>query len=250
MTKYGFKGPEVPFVRGSALLGLEETKDKATDVGRKSIETLIKTIDEKLPIPPREADKPFLMAVEDIFVVGGRGTVVTGKVEQGGIKVGEDVALVGKHTVPKSSVAGIEMFRKQMDTAVAGDNVGLLLRGVPRESVGRGDIICKPGTLNVHRKFKAKVYVLEANEGGRKKGFGSNYQPQFFFRTANITGHIDMGKDKIAMPGDNVEMDIDLLTPAAMKEGMRFAVREGAQTVGAGVVVKVVEEPKATGAKA
>lgn len=163
MTKYGFDGEKIPFVRGSALTALEESADKASDIGRKSVEKLIQVIDEELPLPPRNADKPFLMAVEDIFVVGGRGTVVTGKIEQGGVKVGDEVALVGKHTVPKSSVAGIEMFRRQLDNAVAGDNIGLLLRGVPRESVARGDIICKPGTLNVYKKFNAKVYQFSAN---------------------------------------------------------------------------------------
>jgi len=238
LTAYGFKGDKVPIVKGSAKLALEEPKDKPTDVGRNAIGKLIDELD-KLPLPARPLDKPFLMPIEDIFSISGRGTVITGRIEQGVLKVGDEISIVGQKSYPKISVTGIEMFRKLLDQAQAGDNVGALLRGIKREEIARGDVACKAGTLTAYNKFRAKVYVLTTEEGGRKTPFGSTYKPTFFIRTASITGTVIMEKDKMAMPGDSVEMDVELMAPAPMHEGMRFAIREGQLTVGAGVISKL-----------
>jgi len=239
LTSYGYKGQEVPIIKGSAKLALEETPDKASDLGRKALEQLLKALDEYVPTPVRPLDKPFLMPIEDVFSISGRGTVITGRIEQGVLKVGDEIAIVGAKPLGKLPVTGIEMFRKQLDVAQAGDNVGALLRGVKREDIMRGQVACKPGTVTAHSKFRAKVYVLTTDEGGRKTPFTTNYKPQFFIRTASITGTVTVDKDKMVMPGDSVEMDVELLAPVAMHEGMRFAIREGQLTVGAGVISKI-----------
>eukprot|EP01115_Flamella_aegyptia_P007269 TRINITY_DN3015_c0_g1_i1.p1 TRINITY_DN3015_c0_g1~~TRINITY_DN3015_c0_g1_i1.p1 ORF type:complete len:463 (-),score=159.51 TRINITY_DN3015_c0_g1_i1:33-1391(-) len=238
LTSYGFKGDKVPIVKGSAKLALEETPDKATDIGRKALLKLVQALDD-VPAPARALDKPFLMAIEDVFSISGRGTVITGRIEQGTLKVGDDISIVGSKPIPKISVTGIEMFRKQLDQAQAGDNIGALLRGVKREDLTRGQVAAKPGSLTAYNKFRAKVYILTTEEGGRKTPFATNYKPQFFIRTANITGTVTLEKDKMAMPGDTIEMDIELISPVAMQEGMRFALREGQLTVGAGVISKI-----------
>jgi elongation factor Tu len=238
-SKYGFDGKELPIVKGAAKLALEESLDKATDIGRKSIGKLLDALDAT-PSPSRAIDKPFLMPIEDVFSISGRGTVATGKIEQGVIKVGEEISIVGPKTIPKSLITGIEMFRKSMDSAQAGDNVGILLRGLKRDDITRGEVACKAGTVNCYKKFRAKVYLLSTEEGGRKKPFATNYRPQFYIRTANVTGTIILEKDKMAMPGDNMEMEIELIYPTPVNEGMRFAIREGSVTVGAGVVSKIL----------
>jgi len=240
LTKHGYKGDEAFVIRGSASTALEETNSTATEVGRKAIERLVKALDDT-PMPPRALDKPFLLPIEDVFAITGRGTVVTGRIEQGQVKVGDEVEVVGGKAVPKTSVTGIEMFKKMMDTAQAGDNVGILLRGYKKEDVDRGCIACKPGSLKTFTKFKAKVYCLAPEEGGRKKPFSTNYKPQFFLRTANVTGTVTLDSpDKMVMPGDNTEMDVELITPTPLHEGQRFAIREGQVTVGAGVVSKII----------
>lgn len=243
LTAYGFKGDTAPVIRGSAKLALEETLDKATDVGRKSIDRLMEALDTKIELPPRSYDKPFLFPIEDVFSIPGRGTVITGCIEQGTIKLNEEISIVGPNPIPKTQVTGIEMFRKQLDTAGAGDNVGLLLRGVKREDVGRGEIACKPGSIVPHKKFRAKVYALTGDEGGRSKPFTSNYKPQFFIRTANVTGTVTVEPaDRMVMPGDSVEMDVDLQQPAAIHNGMNVIIREGQITVGRGVITKIYED--------
>jgi len=242
MSTYGFKGDQVKVVKGSAKNALEEDLANPTDLGIKSIERLIDALDNHLPLPPRLFDKPFLMPVEDVLSISGRGTVVTGRVEQGTIKVGDEISIVGGKPIAKIPITGIEMFRRQMDVALAGDNVGLLLRGVKREDVVRGGICCKPGTVNAFKKFKAKVYVLNTDEGGRTKPFTSNYKPQFFIRTANVTGTITVDPvDKLVMPGDSLEIDVDLQIPAVIENGMRVTIREGQITVGTGVISKIIE---------
>jgi len=240
MTQYGFSGDKVQVVKGAAKLALEESPEKASEIGRKSIERLLEVIDTHLPLPVRAIDKPFLMPIEEVFHITGRGTVATGRIESGSVKIGDELIVVGGKPVPKTSVTGIEMFQKMMDSAQAGDNVGILLRGLKREDVQRGGVIAKPGTLTAFKKFKAKVYLLNSDEGGRKKPFVNNYKPQFFLRTANITGTIILPKEKIAMPGDNLEIEVELISPTPINEGMRFAIREGQLTVGAGVVSKVI----------
>jgi len=240
LKKYSYDPSKVHFVRGSALLALKETPEAETELGRKSVMRLLNTIDTKVPDPARPLDKPFLMAIEGIFSMTGRGTVVTGRIEQGQIKVGDEVAIIGPKPFPKIVVTGLEMFKKSMDSARAGDNVGCLLRNLKKEDLRRGEVLCKPGTVTPHKKFMCKVYVLTGEEGGRTKPFGTNYAPQFFLRTANITGTVTLPKDKLAMPGDNVEMEVELIHPCAMHEGMRFAVREGTSTVAAGVISKIL----------
>jgi len=241
MTKYGYDGDNAPVVRGSAKLAVDEEPQKATENGRESIWRLLQALDEKIPVPERAIDKPLLMPVEDIFSIAGRGTVVTGRIEQGTMKIGDDVAVVGPKPISKVAITGIEMFKKQMDKAIAGDNVGALLRGLKRDDVMRGEIVCKPGTVTAYKKFTAKIYCLTTAEGGRKKPFGTNYQPQFFLRTANITGTVIMPKEKMAMPGDSLEIEVHLIYPLAMVEGMRFTMREGQLTVGSGVIIKILE---------
>lgn len=242
MTQYGFKGDTVQVIKGSAKNALEETPDKATEIGRKSIDRLLDALDNHLPLPSRALDKPFLLPIEDVFSIPGRGTVVTGRIEQGTIKLGEEISIVGPKPIPKIAITGLEMFRRQMDFAQAGDNVGLLLRGVKREDVERGGIACKVGSITPYKKFKAKVYVLTAEEGGRTKPFTTNYKPQFFIRTANVTGTITVEPaDKMVMPGDNIEMEVELQQPAAIHNGMRVTFREGQITVGTGVISNIIE---------
>jgi elongation factor Tu len=241
LTAYGFKGDQIPIIKGAAKLALDEPVDKGTDIGRGAILKLLQALDS-VPSPSRPLDKPFLMPVEDVFAISGRGTVVTGRIEQGTLKVGDELSIVGgTKPIAKLPVIGIEMFRKSLDTAQAGDNVGALLRGVKREDIERGQIACKPGSVNAHTKFKAKVYVLTTEEGGRKTPFATNYRPQFFIRTANVTGTVTLEANKMAMPGDSIEMEVELLSPVAVQEGMRFAIREGQLTVGAGVVSKILK---------
>jgi len=240
-TGYGFDGAKMPVVKGAALLALNETPQAPTRWGREALGNLINTLDNVIPSPVRDFDKPFMMPIEDVFAIAGRGTVITGRIETGTIKLGQEVSIVGPKPIPKIGITGIEMFKKQMEKAQAGDNVGALLRGIKREDVSRGMIACQPGTVQCFTKFAAKIYCLEADEGGRKKPFGSKYRPQFFLRTANVTGQIILkGNAKMAMPGDNVEIDVELIAPTPMNEGQRFAMREGSVTVAAGVITKIV----------
>jgi elongation factor Tu len=239
LSKYDFPGDEVPVIRGSALGALNDDPKWFA-----SVEELLKAMDEYIPTPPRETDKPFLMAIEDVFSITGRGTVVTGRVERGTLKVGDEVEIVGlSEEKKKTVVTGIEMFRKQLDEAIAGDNIGVLLRGITKDEVERGQVLAKPGTITPHKKFKAQVYVLSKEEGGRHTPFFLGYRPQFYIRTADITGTIvglPEGQEMV-MPGDNVELTVELMVPVAMEEQMRFAIREGGKTVGAGVVTKIIE---------
>jgi elongation factor Tu len=239
LSKYDFPGDEVPVIRGSALGALNDDPKWFA-----SVEELLKAMDEYIPTPPRETDKPFLMAVEDVFTITGRGTVVTGRVERGTLKVGDEVEIVGlSEEKKKTVVTGIEMFRKQLDEAIAGDNIGVLLRGITKDEVERGQVLAKPGTITPHKKFKAQVYVLSKEEGGRHTPFFLGYRPQFYIRTADITGTViglPEGQEMV-MPGDNVELTVELMVPVAMEEQMRFAIREGGRTVGAGVVTKILE---------
>ena len=250
LTKYQFPGEKTPIVRGSALKALEALEGaggKGIPRGQNEwvdkIWELIDAVDSYIPTPAREVDKPFLMAVEDIFTITGRGTVATGRVERGKVKVGEEVEIVGLRPESKRTVVtGIEMFRKTLDEAVAGDNVGVLLRGVEKDEIERGMVLAKPGSIRPHTKFKAEVYVLTKEEGGRHTPFFTGYRPQFYFRTTDVTGDIKLPDGmEMVMPGDNVNMDVALITPVALEEGLRFAIREGGRTVGAGVVTKVTE---------
>jgi elongation factor Tu len=239
LSSYQFPGDTIPIIKGSALAALE---DKNPEIGEKAILELMKAVDEFIPLPPRPLDKPFLMPVEDVFSISGRGTVVTGRVEQGIIKVGEEIEIVGIRPTTKTTCTGVEMFRKLLDEGQAGDNVGVLLRGTKREEVERGQVLCKPGTIKPHTKFKAEAYVLTKEEGGRHTPFFTNYRPQFYFRTTDVTGMVKLpAGTEMVMPGDNIEMEIELIAPIAMDEGLRFAIREGGRTVGAGVVAKIIE---------
>ena len=240
LSEYDFPGDEVPVVRGSALEALSSDEDGES---WKCIWELLEAVDSYIPLPARDVDRPFLMPVEDVFSITGRGTVGTGRVERGVIKLGDEVEVVGlRDEVRKTVVTGIEMFRKVMDEAQAGDNVGLLLRGVEKDELDRGMVIAKPGSITPHRKFKAEVYVLTKEEGGRHTPFFSGYRPQFYFRTTDVTGEIRLPEGvEMVMPGDNVNMDVELIYPIALEEGLRFAIREGGNTVGAGVVTKIVE---------
>ena len=239
LSEYEFPGDDIPVIKGSALKALEDPKSEWGD----KIMELMDAVDSYIPEPARETDKPFLMPVEDIFTITGRGTVATGRVERGVLHVSDEVEIVGiNEETQKSVITGIEMFRKQLDEAMAGDNVGLLLRGINREQIERGQVICKPGSVKCHKKFTAQVYVLTKDEGGRHTPFFTNYRPQFYFRTTDVTG-ICMLPDgvEMVMPGDNTEMEVDLIHPIAMEEGLRFAIREGGRTVGSGRVVKILE---------
>jgi len=239
LSEYEFPGDDIPVIKGSALKALEEPKCEWGD----KIMELMDAVDSYIPEPARETDKPFLMPVEDIFTITGRGTVATGRVERGVLHVSDEVEIVGiNEETQKSVITGIEMFRKQLDEAMAGDNVGLLLRGINRDQIERGQVICKPGSVKCHKKFTAQVYVLTKDEGGRHTPFFTNYRPQFYFRTTDVTG-ICMLPDgvEMVMPGDNTEMEVDLIHPIAMEEGLRFAIREGGRTVGSGRVVKILE---------
>ena len=243
LTEYGFPGDKAPIIRGSALKALES---KSTDINApeyKSILELMDAVDNYIPTPDRKSDLPFLMPVEDVMTISGRGTVATGRVERGMAKIGDEVEIVGLSPEKKKSVVtGLEMFRKTLDFAEAGDNIGMLLRGIQREEIERGQVVAKPGTVHPHTKFEGKVYVLTKDEGGRHTPFFNNYRPQFYFRTTDVTGTITLPKGtEMCMPGDNVEMTVELITPIAMENGLRFAIREGGHTVGSGVVTKIIE---------
>ena len=239
LSKYEFPGDAIPIVKGSAKLALEGDKG---ELGEQSIFKLAEALDSYIPTPERAIDQPFLMPIEDVFSISGRGTVVTGRVERGVVKVGEEIEIVGIRPTVKTTCTGVEMFRKLLDQGQAGDNVGVLLRGTKREEVERGQVLAKPGTITPHTKFKAEVYVLSKEEGGRHTPFFNGYRPQFYFRTTDVTGSIQLpAGTEMVMPGDNITMDVALIAPIAMEEGLRFAVREGGRTVGAGVVAKIVE---------
>ena len=238
LTKYQFPGDKTPIIRGSALKALE---GENSEYGTQSIQKLLDACDSFIPEPKREIDKPFLMPVEDVFTITGRGTVTTGRVERGMVKVGEEVEIVGFKPTVKTVVTGVEMFRKLLDEGRAGDNIGALLRGVKREDVERGQVLCKPGSINPHKKFKAEIYVLKKEEGGRHTPFFQGYRPQFYFRTTDVTGVMTLPQGvEMVMPGDNINLDVELITPIACEEGLRFAIREGGRTVGAGVVAKII----------
>ena len=238
LSKYGFPGDDIPIVKGSALAALEG-RDEA--VGRAQILNLMAAVDSYIPQPERAVDLPFLMPIEDVFSISGRGTVVTGRVERGVVKVGEEVEIVGIKATVKTTCTGVEMFRKLLDQGQAGDNVGILLRGTKRDDVERGQVLCKPGSITPHTKFKGEVYILTKEEGGRHTPFFSNYRPQFYFRTTDVTGSIKLPEGtEMVMPGDNVAMEVDLIAPIAMEKGLRFAIREGGRTVGAGVVADII----------
>lgn len=244
LTKYGFPGDEIPVIRGSALKALESTGDLSrNDPNSKPVWDLVDALDRYIPIPERPSDKPFLMPIEDVFTITGRGTVVTGRIERGIIKLGDEAEIIGlSHNRRKTVITGIEMFRKLLDEGHPGDNVGLLLRGVEHSEVERGQVIAKPGTINPHTKFESEVYILSKEEGGRHKAFFSGYRPQFYLRTTDVTGEIQLPEGiEMAMPGDNVKMTVTLIYPVALEEGLRFAIREGGRTVGAGVVTTIIE---------
>ncbi len=240
LSSYGYPGDEIPIIRGSALKALEA--DSADDPAVESIKELLAALDSYIPEPQRDIDKPFLMPIEDVFSISGRGTVVTGRVERGVIKVGEEVEVVGIRPVQKTTCTGVEMFRKLLDEGQAGDNVGVLLRGLKRDDVERGQVLAKPGTITPHKKFKGEVYVLSKDEGGRHTPFFSGYRPQFYFRTTDVTGVITLAEGvEMVMPGDNSTFTVELIYPIAMEQGLRFAIREGGRTVGAGVVSEILE---------
>jgi elongation factor Tu len=237
LKKYEFPGDETPIIKGSALKALEGNAE-----GEKSIEELLKALDEFIPEPKREIDKPFLMAVEDVFSIKGRGTVATGRIERGKVKVNEEIEIVGLKPTKKVVVTGVEMFKKQLDEGIAGDNIGALLRGVEREDVERGQVLAKPGSITPHTEFESEVYVLTKEEGGRHTPFFKGYKPQFYIRTTDVTGEVELPADtEMVMPGDTIKFKVKLLQPVAMEEGMRFAIREGGKTVGAGVVTKIAK---------
>ena len=239
LSQYGFPGDDVPIIKGSALKALE---GDTSEIGEPAIIELMKKVDEYIPEPKRDVDKPFLMPVEDVFSISGRGTVATGRVERGIVKVGEEVEIVGIKDTTKTTVTGVEMFRKLLDEGQAGDNIGALLRGVKREDIERGQVLAKPGSVTPHKKFKAEVYVLKKEEGGRHKPFFNGYRPQFYFRTTDVTGVVTLPEGtEMVMPGDNIAMDVELITPIAMEKELRFAIREGGRTIGAGVVSDIVE---------
>jgi elongation factor Tu len=240
LTKYGFNGEDIKIIKGSALKALTE---KETDLGQRAIEKLMKAVDESISMPKRDVEKPFLMPIEDVFSISGRGTVVTGRIEQGKIKVGEEVEIVGiKKFSKKTKCTGVEMFKKELDQGMAGDNAGLLLRGIAKEEVERGQVLAKLGSITPHTKFKAEIYVLTKEEGGRHTPFFKNYKPQFYFRTTDVTGNIELKKDiEMVMPGDNTEINVDLISQIAMDKGLKFAIREGGKTVGAGKVTAIIK---------
>ena len=243
LNEYGFPGDDTPIIRGSALKALEAAQAGNIDSPDcKCIFELIDALDTYIPEPKRETDKPFLMPVEDVFTITGRGTVATGRVERGVVKIGDELEIVGMGSKLKTVVTGVEMFRKLLDQAQAGDNIGLLLRGIQRDDIERGQVLAKPGTIHPHTKFKASVYVLKQNEGGRHTPFFNGYRPQFYFRTTDVTGTIKLQDGvEMVMPGDNVQMEIELITPIACEQGLRFAIREGGRTVGSGVVSEIIE---------
>ncbi len=237
LTKYQFPGDKIPFIKGSALKALEGDAEQ-----EKKILELMKAVDEFIPTPVRETEKPFLLAVEDVFSITGRGTVATGRIERGQVKVGDEVEIIGLQETRKTTVTGVEMYQKTLDSGIAGDNVGILIRGIDKTQIERGQVIAKPGSIKPHKKFKAEVYVLSKEEGGRHTPFFPGYRPQFYIRTTDVTGSIVLPTGvEMVMPGDNVHMDVELIQPVAIEEGMRFAIREGGRTVGAGVVSKITE---------
>ncbi|MCW5725325.1 MAG: elongation factor Tu [Maricaulaceae bacterium] len=239
LSSYDFPGDDIPIVKGSALAAVE---GRDAEIGENAILELMKAVDDYIPTPDRPIDQPFLMPIEDVFSISGRGTVVTGRVERGIVKVGDEIEIVGIRDTKKTTCTGVEMFRKLLDQGQAGDNVGVLLRGVERDGVERGQVLAKPGSITPHKKFLAEAYILTKEEGGRHTPFFTNYRPQFYFRTTDVTGVVSL-KDgvEMVMPGDNVEVTVELITPIAMDQGLRFAIREGGRTVGAGVVAKIIE---------
>ena len=243
LNEYGFPGDDTPIIKGSALKALEAAKaGNVTGEDTKCIDELINALDTYIPEPQRDTDKPFLLPVEDVFTITGRGTVATGRVERGTVKVGDTVEIVGMNSKLTSVVTGVEMFRKMLDSAVAGDNIGLLLRGIQRTDIERGQVLAKPGTIHPHTEFTAEVYVLKKEEGGRHTPFFNGYRPQFYFRTTDVTGSIELPEGvEMVMPGDNVRMTIKLITPIAIEQGLRFAIREGGRTVGSGVVSSIIK---------
>ena len=239
LDSYEFPGDDTPIITGSALKAIE---GDTSDIGRPSIAKLIEALDTYIPLPERPVDQPFLMPIEDVFSISGRGTVVTGRVERGIVKVGEEIEIVGIKDTEKTTVTGVEMFRKLLDQGEAGDNVGVLLRGTKRDEVERGQVLCHTGTITPHKKFEAEIYVLSKDEGGRHTPFFNNYRPQFYFRTTDVTGAVELPSGtEMVMPDDNVKIQVELINPIAMEEGLRFAIREGGRTVGAGVVAKIHE---------
>ncbi len=239
LSKYEFPGDKIPIVKGSALAALEGRDPK---VGKEAILALMAAVDSFIPQPDRPKDKPFLMPIEDVFTISGRGTVVTGRIERGIVKVGDDIEIVGLKATLKTTCTGVEMFRKLLDEGFAGDNVGVLLRGTKREEVERGQVLAKPGSITPHTNFQCEAYILTKDEGGRHTAFLSNYRPQFYFRTTDVTGSVKLPEGtEMVMPGDNIRMEIELIQPIAMDEGLRFAIREGGRTVGAGVVTKIIK---------
>ena len=239
LSEYEFPGDDIPIIAGSALAAME---GRDPEIGENKIRELMAAVDEYIPQPARDMDKPFLMPVEDVFSISGRGTVVTGRVEQGVINVNDEIEIVGIRDTQKTVCTGVEMFRKLLDRGEAGDNIGALLRGTKREDVERGQVLCKPGSIQPHTKFKAEAYILSKDEGGRHTPFFNNYRPQFYFRTTDVTGSVELPSGtEMVMPGDNINMEVTLIAPVAMDEGLRFAIREGGRTVGAGVVEKIIE---------
>jgi elongation factor Tu len=239
LSKYDFDGDNIPIIAGSAVKALDGTNE---EIGRAAVLKLMAAVDEWIPQPERPLDKPFLMPIEDVFSISGRGTVVTGRVETGIVKVGEELEIVGINDTRKTVCTGVEMFRKLLDQGQAGDNIGALLRGVGREEVERGQVLCKPGSIKPHTEFTAEVYVLSKDEGGRHTPFFANYRPQFYFRTTDVTGTVELPEGtEMVMPGDNVQLKVKLIAPIAMEQGLRFAIREGGRTVGAGVVASIIK---------
>jgi len=239
LSSYDFPGDDIPIIAGSALAALE---GKNPEIGEESIKKLMAAVDEYIPQPKRDIDKPFLLPIEDVFSISGRGTVVTGRVERGVVNVGDEIEIVGIKDTQKTTCTGVEMFRKLLDRGEAGDNIGALIRGVEREKVERGQVLCKPGSVTPHKKFIGEAYILTKDEGGRHTPFFTNYRPQFYFRTTDVTGVVSLPKGtEMVMPGDNVEVNVELIVPIAMEEKLRFAIREGGRTVGAGVVSKIIE---------
>jgi elongation factor Tu len=239
LSSYDYPGDDIPIIKGSALHAMNGTMP---EIGEASIRALIKAVDDYIPTPARAVDQPFLMPVEDVFSISGRGTVATGRIERGVVKVGEEVEIVGIRPNKKTVCTGVEMFRKLLDQGEAGDNVGLLLRGVDREGIERGQVLCKPSSVKPHTKFEAEAYILTKEEGGRHTPFFANYRPQFYFRTTDVTGTVQLPEGtEMVMPGDNLKFNVELIAPIAMEEKLRFAIREGGRTVGAGVVSKIIE---------
>jgi len=239
LSSYDYPGDDIPVIKGSALAALD---DKNPEIGENSVRELMAAVDEYIPTPDRPIDLPFLMPIEDVFSISGRGTVVTGRIERGVVNVGDEIEIVGIKDTTKTTCTGVEMFRKLLDRGEAGDNVGALLRGVDREGVERGQVLCKPGSVTPHTKFKAEAYILTKDEGGRHTPFFTNYRPQFYFRTTDVTGVVSLPEGtEMVMPGDNCEMEVELIVPIAMEEKLRFAIREGGRTVGAGIVASIIE---------